>query len=382
MWNFNFICRESKADRNGLAPVELSIIIDGKRTYVALGLKINAADFKKKMNSKKNNEVLEYTSNIRLKLNKYVNEMMIKDIPITAQSIKDYFKCGGVQTYTLSMLRKDFIAFYNNKSKANAVTSNVVRKYELALDKFQAFMKKDVEIATIKSLDLENFKTYLQLQTKDEKGERKFEDTTIAHILIKIKTVFTYAVNNGKLKLNPFNQVTIEKNTKEVVKLDNEEIEVIKHKKFIGRLDKVRDLFLFQCYTGLAYCDMANLVQSDIQFADDMYFVRKARQKTKVVFFTVINDDAMKLLKKYNYQLPVLSNQKYNSYLKEIGDICQINKELHSHLARHTCATRLLNDGMTLEVVAKVLGHTNTRQTQHYAKLLDKTVLNEFRKIS
>ena len=387
MWNFNFICRESKADRNGLAPVELSIIIDGKRTYVALGLKINAADFKKKMNSKKNNEVLEYTSNIRLKLNKYVNEMMIKDIPITAQSIKDYFKCGGVQTYTLSMLRKDFIAFYNNKSKANAVTSNVVRKYELALDKFQAFMKKDVEIATIKSLDLENFKTYLQLQTKEvnseeEKAERKFEDTTIAHILIKIKTVFTYAVNNGKLKLNPFNQVTIEKNTKEVVKLDNEEIEVIKHKKFIGRLDKVRDLFLFQCYTGLAYCDMANLVQSDIQFADGMYFVRKARQKTKVVFFTVINDDAMKLLKKYNYQLPVLSNQKYNSYLKEIGDICQINKELHSHLARHTCATRLLNDGMPLEVVAKVLGHTNTRQTQHYAKLLDKTVLNEFRKIS
>ena len=382
MWNFNFICRESKADRNGLAPVELSIIIDGKRTYVALGMKINAADFKKKMASKKNNEVLEYTSNIRLKLNKYVNEMMIKDIPITAQSIKDYFKCGGVQTYTLSMLRKDFIAFYNNKSKANAVTSNVVRKYELALDKFQAFMKKDVEIATIKSLDLENFKTDLQLQTKDEKGERKFEDTTIAHILIKIKTVFTYAVNNGKLKLNPFNQVTIEKNTKEVVKLDNEEIEVIKHKKFIGRLDKVRDLFLFQCYTGLAYCDMANLVQSDIQFADDMYFVRKARQKTKVVFFTVINDDAMKLLKKYDYQLPVLSNQKYNSYLKEIGDVCQINKELHSHLARHTCATRLLNDGMPLEVVAKVLGHTNTRQTQHYAKLLDKTVLNEFRKIS
>jgi site-specific recombinase XerD len=387
MWNFNFICRESKQDRNGLAPVELSIIIDGKRTYVALPMKINATDFKKKMASKKNNEVLEYTSAIRLKLNQYINEMLLKDIAITAQSIKDYFKTGGVQTYTLSKLRKDFIAYYNNKSKANAVTSNVVRKYELALDKFQAFMKKDVEIATIKSLDLENFKTYLQLQTKgvnseEEKAERKFEDTTIAHILIKIKTVFTYAVNNGNLKLNPFNQVTIEKNTKEVVKLDNAEIEVIKHKKFIGRLDKVRDLFLFQCYTGLAYCDMANLVQSDIQFADGMHYIRKARQKTKVVFFTVINDDAMKLLEKYNYQLPVLSNQKYNSYLKEIGDICQINKELHSHIARHTCATRLLNDGMPLEVVAKVLGHTNTRQTQHYAKLLDKTVLNEFRKIS
>lgn len=386
MWNFNFICRESKADRNGLASIELSIIIDGKRTYIALPMKCKATEFKKKMASKKNNEVLEYTSAIRLKLNQYINEMLVNDIAVTATTLKEYFKSGGTKSYTISKLRKDFIAYYNNKSKANAVTSNVVRKYELALDKFQAFMKKDVEIATIKTLDLENFKTYLQLQTKEvnseeEKAERKFEDTTIAHILTKIKTAFTYAVNNGNLKLNPFNQITIGKNTKDVVKLDNEELEVIKRKAFVGRLDKVKDLFLFQCNTALAYCDMANLCKSDIQFNDGMYYIRKARQKTKVVFFTVLNEDAMNILKKYDYKLPILSNQKYNSYLKEIGDVCGIKKELHSHLARHTCATRLLNDGMPLEVVAKVLGHTNTRQTQHYAKLLDKTVLNTFKKM-
>lgn len=373
MWNFNFICRDSNADRNGLSPIELSIIIDGKRTYVALPMKINANDFKKKMNSKKNNEVLEYTSAIRLKLNQYVNEMLLKDIAITAASIKDYFKCGGVKTYTLSTLKNEFIAYYNKKSEVKAVTTNVVRKYELALDKFIAFINKDVEVNTITAIHIEKFKLELK--------EQNFEDTTVAHILTKIKTAFTYAVNNGNLKLNPFNQVTIEKNTKDVVKLDNEELEVIKRKTFVGRLDKVRDLFLFQCNTGLAYCDMANLVQGDIQYNDGMYFVRKARQKTKVVFFTVLNEDAMNILKKYDYKLPVLSNQKYNSYLKEIGDICQINKELHSHLARHTCATRLLNDGMPLEIVAKVLGHTNTRQTQHYAKLLDKTVLNSFKKM-
>lgn len=373
MWNFNFICRESKADRNGLSPIELSIIIDGKRTYVALPMKINATEFKKKMASKKNNEVLEYTSAIRLKLNQYVNEMLLKDIAITAASIKDYFKCGGVKTYTLSTLKNEFIAYYNKKSEVKAVTTNVVRKYELALDKFIAFINKDVEVNTITAIHIEKFKLELK--------EQNFEDTTVAHILTKIKTAFTYAVNNGNLKLNPFNQVTIEKNTKDVVKLDNAELEVIKRKTFVGRLDKVRDLFIFQCNTGLAYCDMANLVQGDIQYNDGMHFIRKARQKTKVVFFTVLNEDAMNILKKYDYKLPVLSNQKYNSYLKEIGDICQINKELHSHLARHTCATRLLNDGMPLEIVAKVLGHTNTRQTQHYAKLLDKTVLNSFKKM-
>lgn len=386
MYNFNFICRVSKKDRNGLAPIELSIIINKQRSYIALPMKVVPEKFSTMLASKRNNEVLEYVSAIRTKLNKCINEMLVSDTPITTANLRDYFMTGGSKSYTLSTLAKEFLQYYEKKSKANAVTSNVVRKYELALDKFMAFMKKDVEIATIKPLDLENFKTDLQLQTKEvnskeEKAERKFEDTTIAHILIKIKTVFTYAVNNGNLKLNPFNQVTIEKNTKDVVKLDNEELEVIKRKTFVGRLDKVRDLFLFQCNTGLAYCDMANLVQGDIQYNDGMYFVRKARQKTKVVFFTVLNEEAMNILKKYDYKLPVLSNQKYNSYLKEIGDICQINKELHSHLARHTCATRLLNDGMPLEIVAKVLGHTNTRQTQHYAKLLDRTVLNAFRKI-
>lgn len=373
MWNFNFICRESKADRNGLSSIELSIIINGKRTYVALPMKVNAVEFKKKMNSKKNNEVLEYTSNIRLKLNKYANEMMMKDIAITAQSIKDYFKCGGVKTYTLTQMKEDFLQHYIKKSEVKAVTTNVVRKYELALDKFIDFIDKDVEINTITCNHIESFKIELLSQ--------KYEDTTVAHILQKVKTAFTYALNNGEIKINPFNQVTIGKNTKEVEKLDNEEVEIIKRKPLLGRLDKVRDLFLFQCYTGLAYCDMANLVQSDIQENDGLKFIRKTRQKTKVVFFTVLNDEAMRLLEKYDYQLPMLSNQKYNSYLKEIGDICEIGKELHSHLARHTCATRLLNEGMPLEVVAKVLGHTNTRQTQHYAKLLDRTVLNEFKKL-
>lgn len=384
MYNFNFICRVSKKDRNGLAPIELSIIINKQRSYIALPMKVVPEKFGTMLAGKRNNEVLEYVSAIRTKLNKCINEMLVADMPITTATLRDYFMTGGSKSYTLSTLAKEFLQYYEKKSKANAVTSNVVRKYELALDKFMAFMKKDVEIATIKPLDLENFKTHLQLQTKDDKNElRKFEDTTIAHILIKLKTVFTYAVNNGHLKINPFNQVSIDKNTKDVEKLSNEEIEVIKRKTFVGRLDNVRDCFLFQCNTGVSYCDMANLVQSDIQFdeSNNMYYVNKPRQKTSVMFFTVLNDEAMAILKKHNYQLPVLSNQKYNSYLKEIGDICNITKNLHSHIARHSCATRLLNDGMPLEIVAKVLGHTNTRQTQHYAKLLDRTVLNAFKKI-
>lgn len=372
MWQFSFICRGSKADRNGLSPIELSIIINSKRTYVALPVKCYADSFKKKMTSKRNNEVLEYTSNVRMQLNRYANEMMAKGIAITASSIKEYFVNGGVKTYTLSNLREEFLSHYQKKVDVGAATQKVHRKYELAFDKFYNYIGKDIEVSAVTCGDIDGFMLDLM---------QSMERTTVSHICVKLKTFFIYAINNGKISVNPFNQVSIDRTQKEVVKLEKNELEIIKRKPFVGRLDKVKDLFLFQCYTGLAYCDMADLKASDIETNGDMYFVRKARQKTKITFFTVINDDAMAILRKYNFQLPVLSNQKYNSYLKEIGDICNIGKTLHSHIARHTCATQLLNDGMPIEVVAKVLGHSNTRQTQHYAKLLDDTVLNAFKKL-
>ena len=112
-----------------------------------------------------------------------------------------------------------------------------------------------------------------------------------------------------------------------------------------------------------------------------MYYIKKQRQKTKIDFFTVLTPKAMEILKKYNFNLNFISNQSCNAYLKEIADLCHINKQLHTHIARHTAATRLLNEGFRIEIVAKILGHTNTKQTAHYAKLIDKTVLNEFKKI-
>lgn len=374
MYDFSFLCRSSKADRNGLSPVELSIIINGKRTYVALGLKYSADKFKKMIVSKKNNEILEYTSNVRCKLNKIIGELMANDIAITAQSIKEYFVNGGVKSYTLSMMIADFIEYYSRKSNVNGTTTNVVRKYELALDKFTTYINKDIEVTAITTQMIEDFKIEL-------KDKYQFEDTTIAHTLQKIKTAFTFAEKTGKLKLNPFFGITIGKPQKDVEKLSKDDIERIENKLMIGRLDKIKDLFLFQTYTGMAYADMANIIKSDIQFADGMYFIKKARQKTKVTFFSVLNEKAMNILKKYDYQLPILSNQKYNSYLKEIQDICNIKLTLHTHIARHTAATNMLNDGLPVEIVSKVLGHTNLRQTMHYAKLLDNTVLNAFRKI-
>ena len=109
--------------------------------------------------------------------------------------------------------------------------------------------------------------------------------------------------------------------------------------------------------------------------------MKKRRQKTGIEFFTILTPKAMEILKKYNFNLDIISNQKANAYLKEIADVCGIEKHLTTHTARHTAATRLLNMGYRLEIVSKILGHTNTKQTQHYAKLIDKTIIKEYEKL-
>ena len=101
-------------------------------------------------------------------------------------------------------------------------------------------------------------------------------------------------------------------------------------------------------------------------------YLKKKRCKTGVTYILPLNDTAISLLRKYDFELPIITNQKYNAHLKEIADICGIKKTLTTHLARHTAATLMPNSGIAIEVVSKILGHSNTKMTQHYAKLLDR----------
>ena len=127
---------------------------------------------------------------------------------------------------------------------------------------------------------------------------------------------------------------------------------------------------------------MALLEPKDFKSNEEgIQYLRKNRKKTGVEFFIVLLPEALAIAKKYDYKLPLLSNVKYNAYLKEIGSICKIEKPLHSHIGRHTAATYLLNKSVPMEMVAKVLGHSTTAQTRHYAKLLDRSVFDEFKKL-
>lgn len=164
----------------------------------------------------------------------------------------------------------------------------------------------------------------------------------------------------------------------ELFRLANKEME-------IERIAQVRDIFLFSCYTGLAYIDTKNLTHSNIRIGiDGNKWIFTSRQKTKSISNIPLLPQAENIIEKYKSDphcvnsgslLPVLSNQKMNAYLKEIADLCSIKKELTFHIARHTFATTVtLANGVPIESVSKMLGHKSIKTTQHYAKILDKKV--------
>lgn len=364
-FNVNFVCRPSKVAKTGKAPVEMSIIINGKRTYLALPIKEDPKVFQKSISSKKNNPIKEYVEQMYQKVIVAQTELLKQGNPITPITIKEYIQNGCTNSYTVEDLFSEYLNILKKRIGVN-LTAAVYRKYEIVRDLFYKNVNPSKQVTEITNGVISNF--YADLN-------QKYESTTAAAMMVKLKTIVTFALDNNKLKINPFNGVKISKRTKEVEFLTESEIKTIKEKNLNGRLAKVRDLFVFQCFTGLAYVDMANLTPEDYQMNGNQIYIKKARQKTGVTFTTVLFDEAAEIVKRYNFQLPVLSNQKYNSYLKEIADVCGISKSMHTHIGRHTFCTLMLNKGLSIEVVAKMAGHSNTKQTLHYAKMLDETVL-------
>uniref|UniRef100_UPI003A8B0CB2 phage integrase SAM-like domain-containing protein n=1 Tax=Alistipes sp. TaxID=1872444 RepID=UPI003A8B0CB2 len=301
MFNFSFVCRKSKAGRNGLAPIELSIIINGERTYITLPQKANPSTFSRDIASRKNNDIQDYLSAVRIKLNSIINKMMMDEEPITALSIKNAFTNGTSNSHTIKRVCNEFCKQYQNKVEVGEAANGTFNKYLIAIDRFIEYFGDTKEISSIKSNDIINFKLHI-------KKTYNYNDTTVALYLSKIKTIITFAHNNGYITINPFANIKIGKREKEVEYLTQDEVDIIAHHQFIGRLENIRDLFVFACNTGLSYSDMSQLSKMDIKQAEGVYYVKKPRIKTSVIYTAILNDTAMEILRKYNYQLPVISN--------------------------------------------------------------------------
>ena len=364
-----FYCRNSRKNKRGLAPIEMSVSLNGTRAFINLPMKVKPEVFSAYLSTKKTNEVRSYLSSVESKMNTLQAMMAASSRSMTLDLIREYVKGGFHFSYTLGELWSNYFESLRKKG----TTPRNERKYQLVIDAFYAqILPQEAQVTEIQHHHIQDFESYLK---------SNFAESTAANMLSKMRSIILYAINNGKIENDPFKGIRINKRLKDVEFLSIEDLSNLRQKKMPNdRLERVKDLFLFQCFTALSYCDMALLHPDDFQKNDlGQTFIRKSRAKTKIEFCTVLFEDAEAIASKYNYQLPVISNQRYNGYLKEIAAICNIDKDLHTHIGRHTAACYLLNKGLSIEVVSRILGHTNTRMTRHYAKLLDESVFKEFK---
>ncbi|HCO67278.1 MAG TPA: transposase [Dysgonomonas sp.] len=269
---------------------------------------------------------------------------------------------------------------YENRVGVNTTRTTFIR-YKLVKERVQDFLKQkynvsDIPIRDLTPVVLENFYLYLR---KDCKCENNSSMKTMQ----RLRKIVYFAKNMGEAMADPYQSFRVHFESVDREILTQEEIDTIYNKEFItGRLEQIRDVFIFACYTGLSYIDVSNLTEDNIQEAfDGNLWVMTKRSKTNVNANIRLLDIPKEILAKYKGSqkdgkcLPVVSNQKTNEYLKEIATVCGISKKLTFHLARHSFATTItLSNGVPIESVSKMLGHTNIRTTQIYAKITDRKI--------
>jgi Site-specific recombinase XerD len=266
-------------------------------------------------------------------------------------------------------------------------TESTVDKFDTSLSHLKEFMEHDYRRNDIPLFEIDNkFVKDFEIYLKTVRGCQ--HNSSLKH-LKNLKKVIRIAQANGWVKKDPFYGVKFSYEDTGIEFLTREELETIINKEFtIPRLAQVRDIFVFCCFTALAFIDVKQLSKEHIiKDNEGNLWINKDRQKTGVMCNVPVLPIAAQILKKYEFHpeclknevlLPVLSNQKMNSYLKEIADLCGITKKLSTHVARHTAATVVfLANEVKIENVARILGHRKLQMTQHYAKVLDSSIMRD-----
>ncbi|MDR3697721.1 site-specific integrase [Mucilaginibacter sp.] len=382
-----FYVKRSKMVADGTAPVYLRITIDGERIEVSSKRYVNPDKWNTKAQKLSGNTEDVRTLNAYLKTLEHevyeVHRLIIeKKLPQTAVNLKNILL--NKQPASTTRLLIPIFEEHNRQIKVlvgKEYAKGTLERYETSLKHTKDFLMwkykvTDIDIHGIDHEFISAYDFYLR-------SERNCSNNSAIKYLKNFKKIILICIANGWLDKDPF--IKYKYKVKEVKRdfLNADELEIMANKKFVSeRVATVRNIFLFSCYTGLAYADVKKLKRSEIVTGiDGQKWVHTSRQKTDTNSRIPLLPKALELMDAYadhpqcvndGLLLPVLSNQKMNSYLKEIADACGITKELTYHIARHTFATTVtLANGVSIESVSKMLGHTNIKTTQHYAKILD-----------
>ena len=388
-----FWIKRGKADKTGKAPIYARITIDGKRAEVSTGQKTESERWNVNTGSVRGNKedartINTVLSNIRNKIKAIYYDLTEQQRIVTAETVKNTFLGKGSLEYSLLQIFQQ----HNEDMRAQVgkeYAAGTLERYQTSLKLTKEFLKHKYNRDDIYLSELQySFITDYEFFLKTVRGN---SHNTASKYLRNFKKIIRVAVVNGWLKRDPF--LAYKCSLREVKRdyLTQDELDQIMAKRFPSeRLTHVRDVFVFCCYTGLAYADVFKLSSSDISRGiDGEYWLFTERRKTGVSSNVPLLPPALEILEKYeNYAeamngkqlLPVITNQKLNAYLKEIADVCGINKKLTFHIARHTFATTVtLTNGVPIESVSSMLGHKNLRTTQIYAKVVEKKVSNDMK---
>lgn len=365
----NFICRASKARKDGLSPIELSIIIGGDRTVITLDRKVKSTSFNPSTQKVRGDKDLnEYLEVIRRKCYSIETELIRMD-NLNLETFIHSYKYGIKQKEdTLLQIYDKHNELYKDNVLCGKIDNAALYKYkksrERVADYLQSIDKTDIKLKDITPSFIEGYQNYCLKTLKTNTTNKQLK---------MLKKILSFAVKERLLEVNPF-QMTLKEEKLDYHTLTIDDVKYLLSVEITDkRIASIRDLFVFQSMTGLSYADMASLSMDDIK--DDV--IIKRRKKTDVQFVIPVLPIAKSILEKYEYRLPIISNQKYNQYLKVLGDVCKMPMSLHSHLARHSYACILLNSGVDMKTISKTLGHSSMRTTERiYAEMSNQTVVS------
>ena len=390
-FNLLFFIKKNKIRTNGTAPIYLRITIDGKAADIAAKRYIDPQKWDGKAHKALGNSQEARTLNVYLKtLEQQVYDshyvMLKEDNNVTAISLKSKLLGTDIEQRMLIPIFQE----HNDKVEAlvgQDFASGTLERYKTSLKHTQEFINwkyktSDIDIKAIDHAFIMDYDFWLR-------SVRKCGNNTAVKYIKNFKKIIKLCMAHGWLNKDPFLGYKAKLKAVERPFLSKEEIKTMYEKELVSdRLTQVRDVFLFCCFTGLAYVDVKKLTKSHINIGvDGEQWIFTRRQKTDTSTRVPLLPVAKELVLRYdnhpqcvnsNVLFPVVSNQTMNSYLKEIANVCGINKELTFHIARHTFATTVtLSNGVPIESVSKMLGHTNIKTTQHYGKILDKKVSDD-----
>jgi site-specific recombinase XerD len=397
-----FYLKTDKQNNQGESPIYAKIKLQGKTTTLSTGKFISKERWhftNKLRNSLRLNTEKNCKSAIDLLDNKIESiyfELSRNNPDTTLSDVKNKLNGKFSQMGDLDILKlfKKHNEYFKKKFETGERSKATLQKYSRAKDLLSNYIKKkhgktSFSINDIDNQFIYNLESFLKYESSFNYKVGISHNSVVKYFQC-FKTVCYYGIKRSLIITNPFLPYEEKLVIKEAVFLTKDELEKIEAKEFsTDRLNRVKDIFLFSCYTGYAPVDVQKLTKKHvIKDSEDAYWIKTNRAKTNVKANVSILPPVKRIIAKYalfdgDKLLPKISNQKINEYLKEIADLCQIDKKLTHYVARHTFATTItLGNGVSIENVSKMMGHTTIRMTQHYAKVLDSNVKKDMDELS